>query len=651
MRFLVARCGVFGTALLFAAGALSAPPLATAQTSNAAPIVWPTTLAANGGKIVLYEPQVRSWSNYARMTGVAAVAVTLPGAAAPNYGTLSFSSLASADVPSGTVSLVNPKVDATMWPSANPADAAPLDAFVKANLHLEGKPLLPLPLVLASLPPADRPHTVPVRTNPPVIYVSQRPAVLVVFDGKPTFASIAGTSLTYAVNTNWEIIHDPASSLYYAHARRGWFAAASIAGPFLPAVAPASFAGIPATAQWQNVRSALTMSKPAGTVAPRVFVSTVPAALIDIDGQPKFASIAGTGLRYVTNTTSDVFFSRDTTLWYVLLSGRWFAAANLNGPWTFASARLPADFKKIPEDSPRARVLVAVPGTTQAFYAARMTQLPHVTAVDPATTTLTVTYGSGAPIFAPIPGTPLKYAVNASDDVIQVDAAHYVACAHAVWFAAAAPNGPWAPATYVPAAVYTIPESSPLYHVTFVHVYDARGVALTAPRATPAPQPADTYQNFAPSQFSNGDAAGYYNANTAGYLGSYAPIWGGATYGTGYYYPGWMAFGAYVYNPPTYGNYNDTTYARERALSAANDPRNPTLSARMMPGHGPRAVPGPNTNVYAAADGVYRFVADDWQKNTGGDTWATAIATPDSLNRDRRARIDGYRGEVSNGGA
>ena len=270
-------------------------------------------------------------------------------------------------------------------------------------------------MVLASIPPAARPHTIPLRTNPPVIYVSQKPAVLVVFDGKPSFAPIAGTALTMPSTRigRSSTIRRPGCTTC-TRAADGTLRPAQPDRLRRPSHRQAS-RRFPRRAALSYIRTALKAPKPAGTVVPHVIVSTVPSALIDIAGQPQFGSIPGTQLRYVSNTNSDVFFSRDTTIWYMLLSGRWFSAANLNGPWTFASAHLPADFKKIPEDSPRGRVLVSVPGTTQAFYAAAAAQVPHVVPVDPASATLHVTYRSGSPQFAPIATTPLQYAVNTAD--------------------------------------------------------------------------------------------------------------------------------------------------------------------------------------------------------------------------------------------
>ena len=195
--------------------------------------------------------------------------------------------------------------------------------------------------------------------------------------------------------------------------------------------------------------------------------------------------------------------------------------------------------------------------------------------------------------------------------------------------------------------IYTIPESSPLYHVTFVHVYNAQGVAQTAPVETPAPQPKPTYQNFAASQVSQGVRASYYNTATSGYWGGYATGWGGVAYGTGYYTPGYVGNEFWVSNLPTYGNYNDTTYAQDRAQADVNQPRGAALAQPQTPGRGPRITPGPNTNVFAAADGIYRIVGSDWQKNAGGDTWVTATTTPPSLIADLRARLAGYSGVVT----
>src|SRR6185436_5197885 len=194
--------------------------------------------------------------------------------------------------------------------------------------------------------------------------------------------------------------------------------------------------------------------------APTVFVSTTPAAIIAINGPPQYVAIPGTSLSYVANTDAAVF--RDTGgRFYYLVSGRWFAAASLDGPWTFATPSLPPDFARIPANGPRGFVLASVPGTPQAKEALIEAQIPQQATLDRTAAQLNVVY-AGTPQFAPIPSTSMQYAVNTSFNVIQTGEGFY-SCYQGAWFVAGAATGPWTLAPTVPAVVYTIPPSSPMY--------------------------------------------------------------------------------------------------------------------------------------------------------------------------------------------
>jgi hypothetical protein len=141
--------------------------------------------------------------------------------------------------------------------------------------------------------------------------------------------------------------------------------------------------------------------------------------------------------------------------------------------------------------------------------------------VNRTSTTYRATY-EGTPKFQPIEGTALQYAANTPDPVIQVDPNRYYALKDGVWFTAAAPTGPWAVATTVPAAIYSIPVSSPLHYVTYVQVYGAT--------------PQTVYVGYTP-----------------GYYGTVVAPSTVVVYGTGYVYPP-VYVGSYYYPPPpTYG--------------------------------------------------------------------------------------------------
>src|SRR5258708_13683098 len=114
------------------------------------------------------------------------------------------------------------------------------------------------------------------------------------------------------------------------------------------------------------------------TTTPAVFVSTVPAELIQTEGPPNLVPIEGTELMQVQNSDNALFFDELSQRYYVLFSGRWFDSASLEGPWSFVPyGQLSKDFAKIPPDHPKANVLVSVPGTPQANEAGIANSIPH----------------------------------------------------------------------------------------------------------------------------------------------------------------------------------------------------------------------------------------------------------------------------------
>src|SRR5262249_55453654 len=200
-------------------------------------------------------------------------------------------------------------------------------------------------------------------------------------------------------------------------------------------------------------------------------------AIIVTTGPPRYVAIAGTSLSYVANSDAAVFRDNTSGMIYFLVSGRWFRTPGFDGPWTFATNSLPPDFARIPAASPRGFVLVSVPGTPQAQEALIEAQIPKQATLNRATATLTVVY-SGTPQFVVIPGTPLSYAANTSFNVIQTGEGYY-SCYQGAWFVATAATGPWTLAPSVPAVIYTIPPTSPIYPCTYVKSYTATPTTAT----------------------------------------------------------------------------------------------------------------------------------------------------------------------------
>ncbi len=555
---------------------------------------WPHEIKANGASVTVYQPQVIAWPDKTRLTARAAVAITPAGETKPFLGTIEIEGDTTTDFTTREVVFSHAKLLATHFPTLDTAQAARVDQKIGAAVAALDDKRVPLDTVLLSLGnAAQQVQGAPVSNDPPAIHYSDHPASLLVFDGEPVLAPIAGTKLQYAVNASWSVVFDPAGLRWYVLTNGVWSEAADYKGPWSAAGSPpAIFQAIPDQDIFVEIRRAL--ASPSNAPAPEIVVSTVPAELIVTAGPPSYAAIPGTGLQYVSNTESDLFRDKTGTF-YFLVSGRWFSAPSLAGPWTFATPNLPPDFALIPPNSPRGRVLVSVPGTSSAQTAVLQAQIPRQATLKRAGTTLKVSY-AGAPRFEPVKGTSLSHAVNSPYPVIKAGDRYYV-CWQGAWFVAPAPTGPWVLAAEVPAAIYAIPPSSPLYPVTYVHVY----------AATPATV---TY--------------GY----TAGYAMGFITA-GVLVYGTGYYYPPvvipgpvpayfpypYSYAGAVAYNPAT-GTWarGGTVYGPYGGAARGGEVYNPSTGAWARGGavYGPYGGGAGAWSAYNPATGRYSHGSAAW---------------------------------------
>ncbi len=581
-----------------------APPAAAPQPAEAT-ASWPHQVSTAAGSATVYQPQVISWPGQTTLNARAAVSIARQGGA-PVLGTVEITARTSTDFATRTVTLTEPRLVASHFPSLDTARAAQLEARIRAALPGIAFRRVPLDTILLSLRnSAEVPNDPAVNNEPPVIFYSARPASLMVFDGDPVLAPIAGSTLSLAVNTNWEVFHDPAGDgAWYLLNNESWFTASSATGPWSQAASlPEALRSLPDEPNLADARRAIPGRHLPPEATPTIFVSTKPAEIIVTDGPPAFSDIPGTQVQVVTNTNSALFRHTGTGRFYYLVSGRWFSATSLEGPWSFATPELPPDFALIPPDSPAGHVLPSVPGTAQAQEAVLQAQIPREATLNRREARLEVTY-AGAPQFRPIPGTGISYAVNTSYEVLEINGKYYC-CYQGAWFVASAPTGPWALADSVPPGIHRIPPSHPLHNVTYVNVYAATPETVTY---------------------------GY----TAGYLGGLVTA-GVLVYGTGYWYPPVVLPGpvpVYMPYPYTYaGNvwYNPTTGAWARGgtvygpyggVARGGTAYNPATGACAQGGaiYGPYGGAGA-WSAYNPQTGAYARGSAAWGAGSG---WANA---------------------------
>ena len=363
----------------------TAKPATAAAAAPAPDGTWPRHFTtASGAAVTLYQPQIASWENQKLITFYAAASYAAKAGDKPALGTVKAEADTKVSVSERLVDFSIIRVTESNFPTLAKPQVQDAVAEITKEIPQQAK-VIALDRVLASV---DKSQILPknvegVKADPPVVFFSKTPAVIVNIDGDPVWSPITGTDLKYAVNTNWDLFELETAKTFYLRHNTTWLKAASLDGAWTPAgTLPDSFKKIPADENWTEVKAAIPGTKLAASAAPKVFLSTTPAELILLTKEPNYLLVAGTSLLWVSNTESDVFRLGKAGTVYYLVAGRWFSAPDFTGPWTFASLNLPADFQKIPLEHERSRVLASVPGTDQAAEAVLLASIPQTARVD-----------------------------------------------------------------------------------------------------------------------------------------------------------------------------------------------------------------------------------------------------------------------------
>ncbi len=557
-RCLIASIGV-------AAIALSLPGLGNAQDERES-LRFPRTIVGEAGSVVYHTPQIDSWPEYASVNARIAVAVTPNGDDEAIYGVAEFTADTDPNLEQRIVAVENLEISVTSFALQDTQRRELLDSIVRSTS--EGKTqYVPLDVMLSYIAPdAPVPEEEGLSFEPPPIFYSDTPAVLVMVDGETIVQAVENTRIEYVVNTNWDLFKYKSNEWYLRHEDR-WLKNKNdeLDGDWRwDKSLPGDFKKLPDDGNWDEVKKYIPPV--AGDAKePAVFVSHRPAELITTDGTPEYRTVGPSGLEYIADTESDVFKYQYTL--YYLVSGRWFSAVQLDGPWAHV-AELPKVFESIPSDHEKGHVLAAVAGTEEARLAVLEASIPRRASIDRDAGEKVNVLFQGDPVFEPIEGTEMQRAANSYDDIILADQVYYL-CQSAVWYRSDSLDGPWLVADSIPALIYTIPPSSAAYHVTHVHIYESDEETVST---------------------------GY----TSGYVGV-SVAFGVAMYGSGWYYPPYYGYPGYPFYYPypySYGasawyNPNTGMYGRSGSVYGPYG------------GYGRAASYNPETGAYARGGAVW----------------------------------------------
>jgi hypothetical protein len=493
--------------------------------SRAAQEQWPLTLNGNDGTVIkIYEPEPESFQGNT-LKYRSAISVLQQGKSDPVFGTFWSIATVDTDKDNRRVNIQSIKVPNIKFSGEQDKDMiADLKATLEAQLP-SAVGDLSLDQILSSLElnQDQKKLSKDLNTEAPKIFFASQPSILVLIDGTPKIEQNKDWKLDVVTNTPFTIVKND-DGKFYLYGGKHWYGAPAVTGPYSYIEnTPRNLSKVETAVNNAKNNNAGYIDSAEATkdnVVSDIVVSTSPAEMIQTDGEPQFENIDGTSLSYISNSQNDIFQDKNSSDYYVLISGRWYKSSSLRGSqWQYvASNALPADFAKIPEGSPKDNALASVAGTDAAREAVMNAQIPQTAKVDRKTATTNVRY-NGTPQFQSVPGTDMQYAVNTSSSVMLYRGVYY-AVDNGVWFQSDNPQGPWEVATERPDEVDRIPPSSPLYNTKYVYVYDVT--------------PDYIYMGYTP-----------------GYLNTY--IYGPTVvYGTGFYYDPWYA-GYYYPRPWTWG--------------------------------------------------------------------------------------------------
>ena len=220
--------------------AKAAKPAAAAKAAaTPAPVDggWPRAYTTPAGaRLVLYQPQIASWDGQKHVVAYAAVSYEAKGADKPALGTVKVEADTNVALDERLVSFPKFKIAESQLRDGRREQVQEIVAEIDQGGSRRGARDRARPRAGQRRQEPDSPKNVEgVKADPPAIFFSTTPAVLVNLDGEPIWSPIKDNDLKFAVNTNWDLFeHEPDQDLYLRN-DAAWLKATALEGPWTPA--------------------------------------------------------------------------------------------------------------------------------------------------------------------------------------------------------------------------------------------------------------------------------------------------------------------------------------------------------------------------------------------------------------------------------
>jgi hypothetical protein len=267
---------------------------------------WPRKFAIGTSSVAVYQPQIEEWTGN-NLSARAALAITENTSKQPLYGVLWFTARAEIDKVNRLVTLSDFKVKKINIPMA-PEKAAAFEVALQARAARQDE-VIALDRLLADMAinhATTNSATYEVKNDPPHVFFSTQPAILVLIDGNPVLRPVDNTRVARVINTRVLMLRDETAGKFYLRLMDGWLESQSVSGPWAIAGQTSSDLQKALDLATASKQVDLLDGSKTGTrslaeailknTVPAIFVSTQPAELLQTQGDPQVASIEGTEL-------------------------------------------------------------------------------------------------------------------------------------------------------------------------------------------------------------------------------------------------------------------------------------------------------------------------------------------------------------------
>src|SRR5450631_1617866 len=176
---------------------------------------WPRKFTNNGSVLVVYPPQVENWQEYKSLNFRMAFSLQPANQSKQVVGVVYMNAATDVDTYNHMVAITGLNITSVHFPSLDPSSAASMEQIVRSTLNVSKTINVSMERIVACTPKPQNTSSVVVQNDPPTIFVSTTPAIMLQLEGQPALADATPGGIKYVFNANWPVFFDPASSTYY----------------------------------------------------------------------------------------------------------------------------------------------------------------------------------------------------------------------------------------------------------------------------------------------------------------------------------------------------------------------------------------------------------------------------------------------------